>query len=517
MKKKVSQKRNTRHQSANNKGQGLVEYALLLVLVGIAVVAIVEVMEPAIGDVFQRMVDKNVVAPPALAGYTPPPTYTLTPTIDPNITPSPTSTNTPVPTATDTPVFTYTPTETAQPADTHTPTATNTPQYLACEYVGVGGTVVIEAEKYAQQTLGNPSSSVWAANVDYAGYVGNTALMVPNVGANMSLTTNGPRLDYPVRLDVAGDYYIFVRGRPLSPDEGGNDSFHAGVDGNAITLSGTGFTGFNNGSGYNWQRWGTPVTLTEGQHTLNIWMREDGMIIDRVMLSTNSSSIGNGSTSNGPASSTAPAGCTGVSAPPPTSTPTSIPTNTPIPTATPTVNPNTVQTFERRVEDNNDDAEERVSNGNMDLGSSDLELIYDGHDQFVGIRFRDVQIPRGATIVNAYIEFRADESQSGATSLVFQGQAANNPGTFNNTSYDISSRNRTTASMNWNNVPAWNSNGTYQTPNMATVIQEIVNRGGWSSGNSMVIIISGSGHRTAESHNGNRSRAALLHIEYAVP
>jgi hypothetical protein len=421
-----------------------------------------------------------------------------------------------VPTATDTPIFTNTPTETPLPTDTHTPTVTNTPVYLACEYVGVGGTVVIEAENFAQQTLGSPSSSVWAANVDYSGYSGNTAVMVPNAGANTGLTTNGPRLDYPVRLDAAGDYYIFVRGRPLSPDEYNNDSFHAGVDGNAITLSGTGFTNFDI-SDYNWQRWGTPVTLTEGQHTLNIWMREDGMIIDRVMLSTNSGIISNGSTATGPASSSAPAGCSGLSAPPPTSTPSNTPTITPIPSATPTLDPNSIQVLELRVSNDSDDAEERESNGDMSLYSSDLELIYDNRDQIVGIRFRNVQIPQGATIASAYLEFRADESQSGSTSLVFQGQAANNPSSFSSTDYDISSRSRTAASMSWNNVPAWSRNGIYQTPDMANVVQEIVNRSGWSSGNAMVFIITGSGHRTAESHDGFSNGAPLLHVEYAAP
>ena len=516
MNNKLKQHKQSPYHSAKNQGQGLVEYVLLLSLVGIAVIAIVQMMEPAIGDVFQRIVDKNVVAPPALAGYTPPPTYTPTATIDPNITPSPTATNTPIPPATDTPVPSDTPTGTLAPTDTHTPTATNTPQYLACEYLGVSGTVVIEAEKFAQQTLGNPSSSVWAANVDVSGYTGSTALMIPNVGVNQGLTTNGPRLDYPVRLDAAGDYYIFVRGIPHSSNTGGNDSVHAGVDGSAVTLTGTGLTSFGT-TNYNWQRWGTPVTLTEGQHTLNIWMREDGMIIDRVMLSTDPNIVSNGSNATGPTSSTAPAGCTGVSAPPPTSTPTTIPTNTPIPTATPTVNPGSIQILEQRVVDDYDDAEEQISNGDMDRSSSDLELINDGQNQIVGIRFRNIQIPQGATIVNAFIEFRADESQSGATSLVFQGQAANNPGSFNDTNYDISSRNRTAGSMNWNNVPAWTRNATYQTPNMSNVVQEIVNRGGWSSGNAMVFIISGSGHRTAESYDGSTSKAPLLHIEYAAP
>ena len=63
----------------------------------------------------------------------------------------------------------------------------------------------------------------------------------------------------------------------------------------------------------------------------------------------------------------------------------------------------------------------------------------------------------------------------------------------------------------------WTRNATYQTPNMSNVVQEIVNRGGWSSGNAMVFIISGSGHRTAESYDGSTSKAPLLHIEYAAP
>jgi hypothetical protein len=46
------------------------------------------------------------------------------------------------------------------------------------------------------------------------------------------------------------------------------------------------------------------------------------------------------------------------------------------------------------------------------------------------------------------------------------------------------------------------------------VIQEIVNRPGWASGNSLVILISGTGKRVAESFNGDKTGAALLHVEY---
>jgi hypothetical protein len=53
-----------------------------------------------------------------------------------------------------------------------------------------------------------------------------------------------------------------------------------------------------------------------------------------------------------------------------------------------------------------------------------------------------------------------------------------------------------------------------QTPNIASIIQEIVNRPGWSSGNSIVIIVTGTGERTAESYDGNPNGAPLLHLEY---
>ena len=39
------------------KGQGLVEYALILVLVAIVVIAVLALLGPAISDVFQQVID----------------------------------------------------------------------------------------------------------------------------------------------------------------------------------------------------------------------------------------------------------------------------------------------------------------------------------------------------------------------------------------------------------------------------------------------------------------------------
>ena len=53
-----------------------------------------------------------------------------------------------------------------------------------------------------------------------------------------------------------------------------------------------------------------------------------------------------------------------------------------------------------------------------------------------------------------------------------------------------------------------------RTPNLAAVIQEIVNRPGWS-GNSLVLLISGSGVRIAEAYDGDPDGGALLHVEFS--
>ncbi|MGA1790807.1 MAG: PilC/PilY family type IV pilus protein [bacterium] len=175
------------------------------------------------------------------------------------------------------------------------------------------------------------------------------------------------------------------------------------------------------------------------------------------------------------------------------------------------------ESLDIRVFGGNNDAEERLSDGDMSRGSSDLELVRDPSrgNQLVGIRFRNVAVPQGSVITNAYIEFETDERDSEATNLLIKGEAADDTDRFENPDRNISRRPTTSASVSWNNVPAWNTvNEKHQTPNLSSVVQEIVDRLGWTSGNSMVFIISGSGRRTAKSYNGDWDAAPLLHLEY---
>jgi len=172
--------------------------------------------------------------------------------------------------------------------------------------------------------------------------------------------------------------------------------------------------------------------------------------------------------------------------------------------------------IDRRIAAASDDTEEETPTGTISANTSDIEMVTGATAQIDGLRFTNVTVPHGATILNAYIQFEADEAQSEVTNLIFQGQAADNAPTFTTTAHDVSSRPRTTASAGWSPV-AWTLVGE-QGPNERTgdikaVIQEIVNRPGWVSGNAIAIIVSGTGHRTARSFETVPTGAALLHIE----
>jgi hypothetical protein len=182
-----------------------------------------------------------------------------------------------------------------------------------------------------------------------------------------------------------------------------------------------------------------------------------------------------------------------------------------------TVLPEGVGTLTVPISAGSDDAEESSVDGSVALANPALKIVNRaGVIQIVGLRFAGLSIPKGATIQSAYIQFQCRVQTTGAASLLIEGQAADNPGTFTKTTNNISSRSRTSADVTW--VPApWGTVGAQgsdqQTPGLTGVMQEIVNRTGWTSGNSMVFIVTGTGVRTAESFEG--LFAPVLHVTFS--
>ncbi len=172
-------------------------------------------------------------------------------------------------------------------------------------------------------------------------------------------------------------------------------------------------------------------------------------------------------------------------------------------------------------------AEEDISDGlpgSVGVFSSDLELTSDPKAsniedtaQLIGIRFHDIRVPPGANIRSAFIQFIADEDQSGEVTIVLHGESSDNAQPFNN--INVSARPVTATSVDWNPedwLQTCYAGPLQRTPNLASIVQEIINREGWREGNAMAFIVSSSdspNHRTAE--NGV-SNGPILSIEYDI-
>jgi hypothetical protein len=176
---------------------------------------------------------------------------------------------------------------------------------------------------------------------------------------------------------------------------------------------------------------------------------------------------------------------------------------------------------ETRVSKSSDDAEERVSSGSVSITSSDLELVNEAvvRNQLVGIRFPFANLPKGAIIKSAMLQFTVDDDTSDNTNLVIKGHQVTDSKTFTDTDKDISTRVTTTASVAWSPVP-WMSVGeagpNQQTPSLISIVQELVNQNDWDSNSPVTFIISGDGEREAESYDGSSSRAPKLFITYTI-
>ena len=189
----------------------------------------------------------------------------------------------------------------------------------------------------------------------------------------------------------------------------------------------------------------------------------------------------------------------------------------------------TGNSFSKTINSSYDDVEELTSStGFLQRGSTDLELMYDGSiNQTVGLRFSDIQVPSGALITNAYIQFQADESSSVQTNIKIEGHNSGNSwawitegaGDF----WGVSLRDRTTTSVDWNNIPAWTTGdkgADQRTPDLSSIVQELVDRIDYENGNALTFILStttANSRRVAESFEGDNVNAPTLIVEWDIP
>jgi type IV pilus assembly protein PilY1 len=137
------------------------------------------------------------------------------------------------------------------------------------------------------------------------------------------------------------------------------------------------------------------------------------------------------------------------------------------------------------------------------------------------LRFEHIDIPKGATIKNARIEFTSAAAVDGSATFTINAENIGDALAFDDTDdHNISSRTTFGASRNvsWS-VNSWNSGMTYPTDELSTLVQSVVNHNNWCGGNSLAFIIQGDSstlHRVF-SYDGDPSSAPKLNIEFDPP
>ena len=102
------------------------------------------------------------------------------------------------------------------------------------------------------------------------------------------------------------------------------------------------------------------------------------------------------------------------------------------------------------------------------------------------LRFETVNVPQGATITDAKIQlaFHSDISTSGQ-SVTIRGEDTDDASSAASSCSAFGGATRTSASVTWSFASSMSAGTFYDTADISTIVQEIVNRSGWSANNDM--------------------------------
>lgn len=141
-------------------------------------------------------------------------------------------------------------------------------------------------------------------------------------------------------------------------------------------------------------------------------------------------------------------------------------------------------------------------------------------DRCVLVRYDGVTIPAGATITTAYLTVEPAGINGTAPTLLFDGCLDPDPVVPANRTA-ANALPRTTANVP-GPFPAWTVGVLVNSPELKTIVQEIVDQGGWASGNAIMLFIRDnqpgnvSGQINFTAYDGTPGDAPKLHVEYTT-
>ena len=151
---------------------------------------------------------------------------------------------------------------------------------------GADGIVSVEAEHYDELIEASGGTFVLTGPKD--GFTGIEGMEATGGGnANAGFADSNPRMLYQVEFVKTGTHYVWIRAWGAT---GSDDSCHAGLNGEESGTSDR-MSGWN--ADYTWSNdtmdpeQSTIEVPSAGVHNLTVWQRENGLIIDKIVLTTN--------------------------------------------------------------------------------------------------------------------------------------------------------------------------------------------------------------------------------------
>jgi hypothetical protein len=155
-----------------------------------------------------------------------------------------------------------------------------------------------------------------------------------------------------------------------------------------------------------------------------------------------------------------------------------------------------------------DDGDDAYVIGTSIVDNAAVQMGNNGGSIDVGIRFRNVTLVEGATLSNAFITFPPYANGITTTCNVrFVGENTSAPSGFSSYA-DFTKRetNVTKANVNWDNVPLWTYGIDVNSPNLKSIIEEIVARPDWTPGGNLVVFIKNNSSSTNAFRAANANR-----------
>lgn len=175
-----------------------------------------------------------------------------------------------------------------------------------------------------------------------------------------------------------------------------------------------------------------------------------------------------------------------------------------------------------------DDADQTSADA-VSITSTSVDV--DSTTEHFGWRWDGIAIAPGSAIDDAILQVMIRNSTTDEPLHQVRAEAADDAPVFSTASNDIDARSRTTATVQWNSTGLGSAGANFEEWGCATtggagssiesIVQEVIDRGGWASGNAIVLI--------AEQHTNNGTRdlgvwfydtdsswAAKLDIDYTA-